>query len=155
MRYLNTTIDELQEGEGFDVITAMEVLEHVPSPREFLHRCLERVDRGGWVVGSTIARHPVAYLTTKVLAEGVLRIVPWGTHEWGRYVDVGEIRDWVREMEGRRIGAGGDDGGEGEVWRSDGEVRVMGCVYVPGWGWREVSGGEKVGNYFFGVRRAG
>ncbi|KAF8446484.1 S-adenosyl-L-methionine-dependent methyltransferase, partial [Terfezia claveryi] len=149
LRYLNTTIDDLHTGEGgFDVITAMEVMEHVPSPREFLHACLERVEPGGWLIGSTIARHPVAYLTTKILAEGILRAVPWGTHEWARYVDVEEIRRWLGEMEGRRV-AGGS-----EVWRSDGEVRVMGCVYVPGWGWKKVTGGERVGNYFFGVRRA-
>lgn len=96
LRYLNTTIEDLHTGEGgFDVITAMEVMEHVPSPREFLHTCLERVEPGGWVIGSTIARHPVAYLTTKILAEEILRVVPWGTHQWAKYVDVGDRKSVV------------------------------------------------------------
>ncbi|KAF8425991.1 S-adenosyl-L-methionine-dependent methyltransferase, partial [Tirmania nivea] len=153
LAYRNATIEALAEGgEGFDVITVMEVLEHVSAQRELLHHCLQRVRPGGWVVGSTIARHPLAYVTTKIFAEGLLRLVPWGTHDWRRYVDVEEIRQWVREMDGRRVAGSG--GGDGAVWRSGGDVRVMGCVYVPGLGWRGVSGAERVGNYLFGVRRA-
>lgn len=96
---------------------------------------------------STIARHWVSWVTTKVLAEGVLRIVPWGTHDWGKYVNAPELEGWVRGLE-RKVEDGGLDG-----WKT-GDVIVMGCVYVPGVGWREVRGGEKVGNYFVGVRRA-
>lgn len=130
--------------EGFDVVTAMEVIEHVPNPAYFLKECCRRVKPGGWVIGSTIARSWVSYLTTKVVAEGVARIVPWGTHDWGKYVNVEELERWVREFEN----VGGLEG-----WKV-GEVVVMGCIYVPGLGWREVKGGEKVGNYFFGIRRA-
>ncbi|KAF8475806.1 S-adenosyl-L-methionine-dependent methyltransferase [Kalaharituber pfeilii] len=136
----------------FEVITAMEVLEHVPSPSAFLSTLSSLVAPGGWLILSTIARHPVSYLTTKLVAEGLLRIVPWGTHEWGKYVNVDELEGWVRRLEGRGEGRGegnGDTGG----WRTP-ETVVMGVVYVPGVGWREMRGGEKVGNYFFGVRKA-
>lgn len=112
----------------------MEVIEHVPRPSEFLGQCMEHVKPGGWLVGSTIARSWVSYLTTIVAAEMVLGIVPRGTHEWGKYVNADEIVGWCKR----------------EGW---GETRIMGCAYIPGVGWREVQGGEKVGNYFFGVRR--
>ena len=147
LEYINTTVEQLpvpvQASVGFDVVTAMEVIEHVPSPKEFLKELALRTKPGGWLVLSTIARHWVSFLTTKVMAEGVLKIVPWGTHDWDKYVNVEEIRQWVTEIAAM-------PGMEG--WR-DAEVVVMGVVYVPGVGWKEVPGGEHVGNYFVGIRR--
>jgi polyprenyldihydroxybenzoate methyltransferase/3-demethylubiquinol 3-O-methyltransferase len=112
----------------------MEVVEHVPSPSAFLAQCMAHVKPGGWLVGSTIARSWVSYLTTILAAERILGIVPPGTHDWGKYVNVEEIERYLAK----------------EGW---GETKIMGCAYIPGLGWKEVKGGEKVGNYFFGVRR--
>ena len=169
LRYICGTVDELgsesaggQEGGGgkYDVVTAMEVLEHVCSPQQFLAQCAARVRPGGWLAISTIARHPVSWVTTKLLAEGVLRVVPWGTHDWSRYVNVEELREWVSRWKsgggdggGGGIGGGEDNNGDGGGWEVADTV-VMGCVYVPGFGWKEVPGAERVGNYFFAVRRA-
>ena len=144
---------EEEGGDMYDVVTAMEVLEHVRSPEQFLAQCAARVRPGGWLAISTIARHPVSWVTTKLLAEGVLRVVPWGTHDWSRYVNVEELREWVG-----RWSVGGGAGGAGGAGREAGwevvDTVVMGCVYVPGLGWKEVPGAERVGNYFFAVRRA-
>lgn len=77
----------------------------------------------------------MSYLTTKVVAEDLLRIVPRGTHDWDKYINEEELRGYFNSKGG---------------WNSP---RSMGVVYVPGVGWREVSGSEKVGNYFFGARK--
>jgi len=139
LRYINTTIEQLpKELEGqnqFDVVTLMEVIEHVPRPSSFLTATMEHVKPGGWLVLSTIARTWTSFLTTKLVAEDILGIVPRGTHDWNKYINAKELREFFEGKEG---------------WR---DVLVMGCVYAPGFGWREVRGGEKVGNYFFGVRR--
>ncbi|KAF3358650.1 Aldehyde dehydrogenase [Verticillium dahliae VDG1] len=112
-----------------------EVVEHVDSPAEFLARCAPFVKPGGWLVGSTIARTWVSWLTTNFLAEDVLGIVPKGTHDWNKYINDAELTAWFAGQSG---------------WASP---RIMGVVYVPGVGWREVAGSEKVGNYFFAFRR--
>ena len=69
------------------------------------------------------------------MAEDVLRIVPRGTHEWGKYVNEREVRSWFEKQ---------------EEWTN---LRAMGVMYVPAIGWREVRGGEDWGNYFFAARK--
>lgn len=113
----------------------MEVVEHVPDRDAFLTACMAHVRPGGWLALSTIARTWASFLTTKLVAEDLLGIVPRGTHDWNKYVNADELREFFARQNG---------------W---GDVTVMGAVYIPGLGWREVRGGEKVGNYFLGVRR--
>lgn len=113
----------------------MEVVEHVPRPAEFLTATMAHVKPGGWLALSTIARTWTSYVTTKLVAEDILGLVPRGTHDWRKFINCDELREFFAGKQG---------------W---GEVLVMGCVYVPGLGWREVAGGEKIGNYFLGVRR--
>ena len=142
LEYRHTSIEELALPKGpeeqFDVLSLFEVLEHIERPSPFLSKCLQFVKPGGWLVLSTIARTWTSWVTTKVVAEDLLRIVPRGTHDWGQYVNERELRAWFGKQEG---------------WGSEGGVRAMGVVYVPGLGWRMVDGGEKWGNYFFGVRK--
>lgn len=121
---------------GYDIVTLFEVLEHVSDPSAFLATLTSHVKPGGWLILSTIARTWTSWFTTKLMAEDVLRIVPRGTHEWAKYVNEDEVRSWFQ--------------GEGSRWETP---RAMGVMYVPGVGWREVRGGEALGNYFFGVRR--
>jgi polyprenyldihydroxybenzoate methyltransferase/3-demethylubiquinol 3-O-methyltransferase len=139
LTYLNTAIEELavpeRDDEKADVLTVFEVIEHVQYPSEFLDVCARHVKPGGWMVLSTIARHWVSWMTTKVVAEDLLGVVPRGTHERAKYVNEEELRGYF-------AGKGG--------WNS---WRCMGVVYVPGVGWSEVTGSERMGNYFFGARR--
>ncbi|ORY62533.1 S-adenosyl-L-methionine-dependent methyltransferase [Pseudomassariella vexata] len=139
LEYLNTPVEQLPAPapqEGYDVVSIFEVLEHVSNPAQFLDRCMPFVKPGGWLVMSTIARTWMSWFTTNLMAEDVLGIVPKGTHDWRKYVNEDELRG---HFLGKRDG-----------W---GEARCMGVIYVPGIGWREVRGSEKVGNYFFAVRR--
>jgi len=146
LRYLNATIEtlpaEMARGDGedrlFDIVTCFEVVEHVDHPAEFLDCCADVVrPGGGWLVLSTIARTWTSWLTTNLVAEDILGVVPKGTHDWTKYINEDELRGHFEGKPG---------------W---GAPRVTGVVYVPGLGWKEVPGSEKVGNYFFGVQRIG
>ncbi|EGR45220.1 uncharacterized protein TRIREDRAFT_123758 [Trichoderma reesei QM6a] len=138
LTYKLTSVEQLPvptaDGEGYDVVTLFEVLEHVDDPAAFLDRVRPLVKPGGWLVMSTIARTWMSWLTTNLIAEDILRIVPPGTHDWNKYINEDELRGYLA----------------GKGWDS---AKVVGVVYVPGLGWREVKGSEKVGNYFFAVRK--
>ncbi|KAJ1328119.1 polyprenyldihydroxybenzoate methyltransferase [Microdochium nivale] len=174
LTYLNTSIEHLPlptggaPGQGgYDIVSVFEVLEHVKSPAEFLDRCTPFVRPGGWLVMSTIARTWMSWFTTNFMAEDVLRIVPRGTHDWNKYINEHELREHFADANGTAASAAAGTGatGGGAVPRGDGESvglgdavweapRCMGVIYVPGVGWREVAGSEKVGNYFFAIRKA-
>lgn len=147
LEYKNIAIEDLasrNSDDGYDIITLFEVIEHISAPTPFLERCLAHLRPGGWLVGSTIARTNTSWFTTKFMAEDVLRLVPRGTHDWKQYIQPLELREWARVQRSLEYEGGGTQGWE-----------VMGVVYVPGFGWREVQGSEEWGNYFFGVRKVG
>ncbi|GAB7342912.1 hypothetical protein MBLNU457_g1024t1 [Dothideomycetes sp. NU457] len=139
LTYLNKAIEDLPlpktPEEGVDVLTLFEVIEHIQSPSPFLQQCLQHVKPGGWFILSTISRTWTSWFTTKFMAEDVMRVVPRGTHDWSQYIDAKEMQTWARKQKG---------------W---GDARTMGVVYVPGVGWKEITGSEDYGNYFFGIRR--
>lgn len=137
LTYKLSSIEELPvppPGEGHDVVSLFEVIEHIDDPGAFLDRVRPFVKPGGWLVMSTIARTWMSWFTTNLVAEDILRIVPPGTHDWNKYINEDELRRFFVD----------------KGWNSP---KVLGVVYVPGLGWREVRGSEKVGNYFFAVRR--
>ncbi|KAL8734662.1 MAG: hypothetical protein Q9166_001318 [cf. Caloplaca sp. 2 TL-2023] len=142
LEYLNKGIEDLQvpqsPDEQYDVVSLFEVIEHISTPAPFLKSCLPFVKPGGWLVLSTIARTWTSWLTTKVVAEDVVGLVPRGTHDWSKYINEHELRTFFEVQKG---------------WGTNGGRKAMGCVYVPGIGWRMVPGGEQWGNYFFGIRR--
>ncbi|KAA6414797.1 MAG: putative COQ3-enzyme of ubiquinone (coenzyme Q) biosynthesis [Lasallia pustulata] len=142
LMYLEKSIEALplpkNVQEQYDVLSLFEVIEHITHPATFLASCLPFVKPGGWLVLSTIARTWTSWLTTKVVAEDIVRLVPRGTHEWGKYINEEELRTLFQAQPG---------------WGSQGGVRAMGVVYVPGFGWKIINGSEQWGNYFFGVRR--
>ena len=76
---------------SFDVVTCMEMLEHVPDPASVVASCAKLVKPGGWVVFSTINRNPKSFLFAIVGAEYVLRILPRGTHEYARFITPSEL----------------------------------------------------------------
>ncbi|OCF37475.1 3-demethylubiquinone-9 3-O-methyltransferase [Kwoniella heveanensis BCC8398] len=92
----HSTAEALRDaGEKFDVVCAMEVLEHVDQPGEFM-KCLgEMVKPGGHLILSTISRTPLAQLLTLTLAEDVLRLVTPGTHTYRKFVKPAELRNFV------------------------------------------------------------
>lgn len=138
LTYKQNSIEEMEQplndGQRYDVVTLFEVLEHIDEPAAFLERVRPFVKPGGWLVMSTIARTWTSWLTTNLVAEDILGIVPRGTHDWNKYINEEELRRYLL----------------GQCWESP---RVMGVVYLPGLGWKEVRGSEMVGNYFLGVRR--
>ncbi|MCB5187625.1 bifunctional 2-polyprenyl-6-hydroxyphenol methylase/3-demethylubiquinol 3-O-methyltransferase UbiG [Methylobacillus caricis] len=82
--------------ESFDVVTCMEMLEHVPDPAAVVRACANLVKPGGKVFFSTINRNPKAYLFAVVGAEYVLNMLPRGTHEYAKFIKPSELSSWVR-----------------------------------------------------------
>ncbi len=86
-----------REPGGYDVITCMEMLEHVPDPSATIAACAKMVKVGGWVFFSTINRNPKSFLFAIVGAEYVLRILPKGTHEYAKFIKPSELADAARD----------------------------------------------------------
>jgi 2-polyprenyl-6-hydroxyphenyl methylase/3-demethylubiquinone-9 3-methyltransferase len=82
---------------AFDVVTCMEMLEHVPDPSSVVRACATLVKPGGWVFFSTINRNPKAFLFAIVGAEHVLKLLPKGTHEYARFIRPSELTRWCRD----------------------------------------------------------
>ncbi|OKL59974.1 hypothetical protein UA08_04801 [Talaromyces atroroseus] len=161
-RYENTTVESLSSAttnpdNKFDVVTLFEVIEHVDpqtsSPMAFLTHCLKLLNPGGWLIGSTIARTVPSFIVNKMVAEAPwpIGVVPWGTHEWSKFVNADELQGWVEE--GLMRAADGPAQRAGSEALRGMKWKVAGVVYVPGWGWKMVDGGEDWGNYFWAVQK--
>ena len=86
------TEDKAQREPGqFDVVTCMEMLEHVPEPESVVQACSALAKPGGWVVFSTLNRNPKSFLFAIVGAEYVLRLLPRGTHEYSKFIKPSEL----------------------------------------------------------------
>ena len=81
----------------FDVVTCMEMLEHVPDPASTVRACAALVKPGGWVFFSTLNRNPKSFLFAIVGAEYVLRLLPKGTHEYARFIRPSELSRFARD----------------------------------------------------------
>lgn len=81
----------------FDVVTCMEMLEHVPQPASVVQACAALAKPGGWLFFSTIHRNPKAFLYAIVGAEHVLGLLPKGTHEYARFIRPSELAKWCRD----------------------------------------------------------
>jgi 2-polyprenyl-6-hydroxyphenyl methylase/3-demethylubiquinone-9 3-methyltransferase len=86
----------LEQPAGFDVVTCMEMLEHVPDPASVVKACSELVKPGGWVFFSTINRNPKAFLFAIVGAEYLLQMIPKGTHEYAKLIRPSELAGHCR-----------------------------------------------------------
>jgi 2-polyprenyl-6-hydroxyphenyl methylase / 3-demethylubiquinone-9 3-methyltransferase len=89
---------------SFDIVTCMELLEHVPDPASTIAACATLVKPGGLVVFSTINRNPKAYLFAVVGGEYLLRLLPRGTHDYARFIKPSELAGFAR-----RAGLEADD----------------------------------------------
>lgn len=89
------TLAQERPGE-FDVVTCMEMLEHVPQPDSVVEACTRLTKPGGWVFFSTINRNPKSYLFAIIGAEYVLRLLPRGTHDYAKFIRPSELDAWTR-----------------------------------------------------------
>jgi 2-polyprenyl-6-hydroxyphenyl methylase/3-demethylubiquinone-9 3-methyltransferase len=98
VRYEKAVVEEYAAAHpgAFDVITCMELLEHVPQPESMVAACARLVRPGGQVFFSTINRNPKAYLFAVIGAEYVLKLLPKGTHDYLRFVKPSELARWSR-----------------------------------------------------------
>jgi 2-polyprenyl-6-hydroxyphenyl methylase / 3-demethylubiquinone-9 3-methyltransferase len=98
VRYERAAVEEyagLHAGE-FDLVTCMELLEHVPEPASMVAACARLVRPGGQVFFSTINRNPKSYLFAVIGAEYVLGLLPKGTHDYMRFIKPSELSRWSR-----------------------------------------------------------
>lgn len=171
LRYLNCAIEDLdvhaakdsdQHKSQYDFVTVFEVIEHIDKPSAFLRVALSHLKPGGWLIGSTIARHPLSYFTTKIVAEAPwpVGVVPKGTHDWDKYINPAELESWfakqqlsrqTKEVDGITVNEPAAH--ESEQRTQYGLVRIEGCIYLPLLGWKFVNGSQDYGNYFFGVQK--
>ena len=94
--YRFTTAEDLAAaGEQFDVVLNMEVVEHVSDPLAYLTACHDLLKSGGIMLCSTLNRNPKSYLMAIIGAEWVMRWLPKGTHEWGKFITPDELFDLI------------------------------------------------------------
>lgn len=93
IRYQEISVEALAQElpAGFDVVTCMEMLEHVPDPASVVRACSQLVKPGGWVFFSTINRNAKAFMLAIVGAEYVLNMLPRGTHEYAKMIRPSEL----------------------------------------------------------------
>ncbi len=80
----------------FDVVSCMEMLEHVPDPESIIRACAKLVKPNGWIFFSTINRNPTSYLHAILGAEYLLNLVPKGTHDWQKFITPAELARMAR-----------------------------------------------------------
>ena len=84
----------MTEAGNFDIVTCMEVIEHVPDPVSLVSACAQLIRPGGSVFFSTLNRNAKSFMTAIVAAEYLLRLLPRGTHEYERFIKPSELRHW-------------------------------------------------------------
>ncbi len=99
VNYREVSAEDLaaEQPAQYDVVTCMEMLEHVPDPSSVVRACAQLVKPGGWVFFSTINRNPKAWLFAVVGAEYVLNMLPRGTHEYAKFIRPSELSRYARE----------------------------------------------------------
>ena len=86
----------LREPASYDVVTCLEMLEHVPEPGSIVDACARLVKPNGHIFFSTINRNPKSYLFAVIGAEYILNLLPKGTHEYAKFIRPSELDQWIR-----------------------------------------------------------
>ena len=98
VNYRQITAEQLAEEEAglYDVVTCLEMLEHVPDPSAIVAACAKLLKPGGQVFFSTINRNPKSYLFAIIGAEYLLKMLPKGTHEYKKFIKPSELHQYMR-----------------------------------------------------------
>ncbi len=99
--YRQITAEELavEKPQAYDVVTCLEMLEHVPDPASVIRACADLVKADGHVFFSTINRNPKAYMFAIVGAEYLLKLLPKGTHDYSKFIKPSEMESWIRQAD--------------------------------------------------------
>ncbi|GAA6134329.1 bifunctional 3-demethylubiquinone 3-O-methyltransferase/2-octaprenyl-6-hydroxy phenol methylase [Oceaniserpentilla sp. 4NH20-0058] len=99
IEYKKTPVEELaeQQPESFDIVTCLEMLEHVPDPSSIIRACYQLCKPGGQVFFSTLNRNPKSFLLAVVGAEYILNMLPKGTHDYKKFIRPSELAAWSRQ----------------------------------------------------------
>lgn len=98
-RYISAEELAAQQAGSYDVVTCMEMLEHVPNPASTIASCAALVKPGGHVFFSTINRNPKAYVFAVLGAEYILQLLPKGTHEYAKFIKPSELSRWAKSVD--------------------------------------------------------
>jgi 2-polyprenyl-6-hydroxyphenyl methylase/3-demethylubiquinone-9 3-methyltransferase len=101
VNYQYISVEQLaaEQPASFDIVTCMEMLEHVPDPAAIVTACAKLVKPGGSVFFSTINRNPKSYLLAVIGAEYVLNMLPKGTHDYAKFIKPSELSSWARQAD--------------------------------------------------------
>jgi 2-polyprenyl-6-hydroxyphenyl methylase/3-demethylubiquinone-9 3-methyltransferase len=99
VQYRSISAEDLakQEPETYDVVTCMEMLEHVPDPSSVVQACATLCKPGGSIFFSTLNRNPKSYLFAIIGAEYILKLLPKGTHEYDKFIKPSELAGFTRQ----------------------------------------------------------
>lgn len=103
-RYVSAEVHAAEASEQYDVVTCLEMLEHVPDPASIVNACAQLVKPGGHVFFSTINRNPKAYLFAVLGAEYLLKMLPKGTHDYAKFLKPSELARFARQADLSIIG---------------------------------------------------
>ena len=98
VRYLTISAEDLakEESQSYDVVTCMEMLEHVPDPSLVVQACTKLCKPGGHIFFSTLNRNPKSYLFAIIGAEYILQLLPKGTHQYEKFIKPSELAQFTR-----------------------------------------------------------
>ncbi|ODV64187.1 hexaprenyldihydroxybenzoate methyltransferase [Ascoidea rubescens DSM 1968] len=140
LSYRLQAIEDVEESEQFEVITMMEVLEHVNLPSVVLNDALKHLKKDGVLFLSTINRDFVSWFTTIFMGEYILKVVPVGTHHLEKYINSSEVQEWFNELNSK------------STERKYEILDCKGCAYLPLNGWFFTNTTE-IGNYMMAIKR--